>query len=155
MSRGKPSKNTQATSVMDEVIEKVEGEKLPLDSWPTTTLREYRLYNEEATKQNKKLGMCRYKIKQCPPDLHPKQRIIFRRNDQPSNPLKVFVSDDKIHFDETLVPGKTYDLPEYIIHYLSEKGNPIWQWVDNPDGSRETRVSHKEPRFSLNTVYAG
>ena len=82
MSRGKPSKNTQATSVMDEVIEKVEGEKLPLESWPTTTLREYRLYNEEATKQNKRLGMCRYKIKQCPPDLHPKQRIIFRRNER-------------------------------------------------------------------------
>lgn len=145
----------EETSVMDETIKKVEEQKLPLEEWPLNTLRDYRLYNEEARKQNKKLRMCRYPIKPCPVELHPKQRIIFRRNDQPSNPLKVFVSNDIIHFDEKLIPGRTYDLPEYIIHYLSEKGNPVWKWYENKDGSKETRISHKEPRFSLNTVYAG
>lgn len=130
-----------------------EETKLPIEEMPLTSIREYRLYNEEARRQNKKLRVCRYLIKQCPVDLHPKQRIIFGRNDQPSNPLPVFLSNHLIHFDEVLIPGKSYDLPECIINHLAEKGNPVWAWFDNPDGSRETRVSHKEPRFQLRTIY--
>src|SRR5689334_12873995 len=101
--------------------------ELPIDEMPLTSLREYRLYNEAARKANNKLGICRYKIKPCPVELHPKERIKFTRIDQPFNELKVYVSNDKIHFEKTLIPGKEYDLPEYIIHYLSEKGYPVWQ----------------------------
>lgn len=137
---------------MDETLKEAK-KKVHIDQMPLTTFREYRQYNEEARRLNKELGMCRYPIKQCPVDLHPKQRIKFGRNDQPSNPLKVFLSNHLIHFDETLIPGKVYDLPHCVINYLQDKGTPIYKWYDNPDGSRETRLSHKEPRFQLSTVY--
>lgn len=142
-----------STSLMDDTLTHVEKEKIPLEDMPLNSIRDYRLYNEQARMMNKKLRICRYPIKQCPVELHPKQRIVFRRNDQPSNPLPVHVSNHLIHFDETLIPGKTYDLPECIVAYLADKGNPVWKWYDNPDGSKETRISHKEPRFSLTTVY--
>lgn len=148
-----------SASAVEEAIElsntptKQETEKVAIEDMLLNTLRDYRLYNEEARRMNKKLKICRYAIKPCPVELHPHQRVVFRRNDQPSNPLPVYVSDEKIHFDKKLIPGKTYDLPEYIIHYLSEKGDPQWKWYDNADGSRETRISHKAPRFSLTPVY--
>lgn len=150
----RPATNKKAPKdTMTETIQAVDKEKLPIEDMPLETLRDYRLYNEEARKMNKKLKICRYPIKPCPVELHPKQRVIFRRNDQPENALKVHVSDCKIDYSETLYPGKAYDLPEYIVHYLSEKGDPVWGWVDNPDGSRETRVINKKPRFSLTPVY--
>lgn len=141
------------STILDTALKQAEVEKLPIEDMPLTSIREYRLYNEEARKLNKKLRMCRYPIKQCPVELHPKQRIVFGRNDQPSNPLPVFLSNHLIHYDETLIPGKTYDLPECIINHLAEKGNPVWKWITLPDGSKETVVSHKEPRFQLRTVY--
>jgi hypothetical protein len=139
--------------VLEATLKKVEQEKLPIEDMPLNTLRDYRLYNEEARKMNKKLRLCRYPIKQCPIELHPKQRVVFRSNDQPHNPQKVHLSNDLIHFDETLIPGKTYDLPECVVHHLATRENPEWGWFDNPDGSRETRVKSKRPRFSLTHVY--
>lgn len=148
-------KTAEVLEGMDEIIKKTQAEKLPIEEMPLETLRDYRLYNEEARRLNHKLRVCRYPVKQCPVDLHPKQRIKFTRRDQPLNPLNVYVSNENIHFDQTLIPGETYDLPECIIHYLSEKGNPIWKWFELPNGERETRVSHKEPRFALQHVYQG
>lgn len=145
--------NRTEGDVMTTSMQQVESEKLPIEDMPLNTLRDYRLYNEEARKMNKKLKICRYPIKQCPVELHPKQRVKFQRNDQPTNPLPVFVSNHLIHFDEKLIPGRIYDLPECIISHLSEKGDPVWGWVDLPDGGRETRVMTKKPRFSLTTVY--
>lgn len=144
-----------ANNVMDSLVNDAEPTKVAIEDMPLDNIRDYRLYNEEARKLNKKLKICRYPIKQCPVDLHPKIRVVFRRNDQPTNPLPVFVSNDLIHFDEKLIPGKTYDLPECIVHYLSEKGNPQWGWVENRDGSKETRVVSKTPRFSLTQAYDG
>lgn len=138
--------------VLDKTLESVE--KVSIEDMPLNSIRDYRLYNEAVRKENKKLGVCRYKIKPCPIELHPKQKVKFQRNDQPSNPLKVYVSNDIIHFDQTLTPGKTYELPEYIVHYLSSKGNPVWRWYDLPNGERETGISHYSPRFSLNLAYS-
>lgn len=140
--------------IMDESLKQVQEQEVDIEDMPLESLRDYRLYNTRARILNKKLKLLRYPIKQCPVDLHPKQRIVFGRNDQPSNPLPVFLSNHLIHFDETLIPGKTYDLPECIINHLAEKGTPVWKWYDNPDGSKETRISHKEPRFQIRTVYA-
>lgn len=142
-------------TVLDNSLKQVESEKLPIEEMPLNTLRDYRLYNEEARRLNKKLRLCRYPIKPCPQELHPKQRVIFRSNDQPNNPQKVFLSNDLIHFDETLIPGKTYELPECIIHHISTRENPEWGWFENADGSRETRIKSKKPRFSLTPVYQG
>ena len=139
---------------ISNVLESNTVENVSIDNMPLNTLRDYRLYNEEARKMNNKLRVCRYPIKPCPVELHPKQRVKFGRNDQPSNPLKVFLRNHLIEYDETLIPGQVYDLPECIIHYLSEKGTPVWKWFTNADGSKETRHSHKEPRFQIQTIYS-
>lgn len=138
---------------MSAVIAATESEKLPIEEMPLDTYEDYRAYNNEARILNKKLRVLRYPIKQCPIELHPMERVVFQRNDQPSNPLPVHLSNHLIHFDQTLIPGQTYDLPKCVIKHLGEKGNPIWNWFTNADGSRETRISHKDPRFSLRTVY--
>ena len=148
------SRTKKEDSIMDSSLKAAEAEKLPIDEMPLESLRDYRLYNEEASRLNKKLKVCRYPLKQCPIELHPKERVVFSRADQPSNPLPIYVSNSMIEFKETLIPGKTYDLPQCIVSYLAEKGVPVWKWFDKADGSRETGVSHKEPRFALRTIYA-
>ena len=67
-------------SVLDDMIVKKE-ENIAIEDMPLNTLRDYRLYNEAARRENKKLKLNRYKIKPCPEHLHPKQRIVFNRND--------------------------------------------------------------------------
>jgi len=137
---------------MDKMIADV-PEPHSIEQMPLTTYEEYREYNKAARKENKRLGMCRYPCKQCPVELHPKERVVFGRRDQPTNPLPVFLSNHLIHYEETLQPGKTYDLPRVVINYLAEKGTPIWKSHTNPDGSVDTRIDHYDPRFSLRTVY--
>lgn len=125
----------------------------PILAMPLTTFREYMAYNEAARKANKKFKYCRYPIKPCPEELHPKQRVIFSRNDQPTNPQPVYLRNHMIDFKKTLIPGKAYDLPHCVIEHLSNRGTSRWKWFDNPDGSRETRVYAYDPRFSLRTVF--
>lgn len=134
-------------------LPEAEVKKQPIEDMPLETLRDYRLYNEEARRLNKKLKMCRYPIKQCPVELHPHVRVIVSPTNKDTQPFKVHVSNDVIHFDKTLVPGQTYDLPEYIVHYLSEKGIPKWKIITKPDGSKDSVVSHMEPRFAVRTVF--
>jgi len=148
-----PITEENAIEKMDSAIGSV-AKKLPIEDMPLTTLREYMAYNTEALRLNNLYKIARYPIKPCPVELHPKERIVFGRNDQPSNPLKVYKSDSMIDFKMTLEPGKTYDLPTYIVDYLSKKGSPIWKWKTNPDGSKETFVDHYSPRFAIRTVYA-
>ena len=138
---------------IDSVLQENESVKLPIEDMPLESLRDYRLYNEEARKMNKKLRICRYPIKPCPVELHPKVRIKFSNNDKSINEIPVFVSNHLIHFDQKLTPGKEYDLPEYIASYLANKGYPVWGWVNLPDGSKETRVLNKQPRFSVTNVW--
>lgn len=148
-----PFSEDSAVKRMDQAIEAA-PKKLAIEDMPLNTLRDYMEYNKEARRLNKLYRIARYPIKPCPVELHPKERIVFGRNDQPSNPLKVYKSDDMIDFKMTLEPGKTYDLPVYIVDYLSKKGSPIWKWKSNADGSRETFVDHYAPRFAIRTVYA-
>lgn len=140
-------------NVMESSLEKSIPEKLPIEDMPLETLRDYRLYNEEARRLNKKLRLNRYPIKQCPIELHPKQRIKFGNNDQSLHPVNVLLSNHQIHFEQKLYPGKEYDLPECVVHYLSEKGYPVWGYVTLADGSRETMKVGVKPRFSVTTVY--
>jgi len=134
-----------------DVIEKTFTDSI--EDMPLTNYEEYKAYNKRAREMNKKLRTLRYPCKPCPVELHPHARVKFSRNDQPSNPLPVFVSNHLIHFKKTLIPGQTYDLPQCIINYLSDKGVPIWKYVEGKDGKRETVKSHSDPRFSLITVY--
>jgi hypothetical protein len=120
---------------IEETLESVEPKEIPIEEMPLTSLREYRQYNERARALNKQLGMCKYQIKPCPEELHPKERIVFQRKDQPSNPLDVFLSDDMIDFKQKLIPGRTYDLPKYVVSYLQSKGKNVWETTQNPDGS--------------------
>lgn len=137
-------------SIFDQIpLPKVES----IDEMPLETLRDYRLYNDEARKLNKKLKLCRYQIKQCPTDLHPKQKVKLENNDQTTHPIKVFLSNHLIHFDEELDPGKVHELPECVITYLSEKGYPIYERIEKPDGSKNTIQVGKKARFSVTSVW--
>lgn len=154
----RPRKTDQqvAHEVVTSMVKK--DEVVDIEDMPLNSLGDYMRYNKRARELNKKLKILRYPIKQCPVELHPMERVVFTRNDQPNNPLPVFLSNDMIHFDRTarkdqLVPGQTYDLPRCIVTHLAEKGTPIWKWFDNPDGSRETRKSGVTPRFALRTIY--
>lgn len=138
---------------MEKIIQEAPKDTA-VDKMPLTSYDEYKAYNLAARKENKRLKLCRYPCKPCPIPLHPSQRVIFNRTDQPLNALPVHLSNHLIHFEETLYPGKTYDLPCVVINYLADKGVPHWEWFTNPDGSSETRLDRKEPRFSLRTVYA-
>lgn len=145
--------NREQGDMMDSSLKQAEGEKMAIEDMPLENLRDYRLYNEEARKINKRLRICKYPIKQCPVELHPKQRIKFSNNDQSMNPVPIFVSNHLIHYDEKFTPGHIYDVPECIVHYLSEKGYPVWDWVTLKDGSRETMKTGMKARFSITTVY--
>jgi hypothetical protein len=143
-------------TILDDVTEKVALEDMPL-----TSIRDYRLYNEEARrlnikakKQNKAMKEAVHTIKQCPVELHPTQRVAVQDNSQPNNPIKVFLSNELIHFDKTLTPGKEYDLPQCVVTYLADKATAKMGYVNLPDGTRETRIINKIPRFSVRTVYA-
>ncbi len=143
-------------TVLENVTDKVELEDMPLE-----TLRDYRLYNEEvrrlnvkAKKANKALKEGVHPIKQCPVELHPVQRVAVQDNAQPSNPVRVFLSNELIHFDKLLTPGKEYDLPQCVVSYLADKATAKMGYVNLPDGTRETRIVNKVPRFSVRTVYA-
>lgn len=156
MARPRKSEDDMAQDVVASMVTK--PEEVNIEDMPLNTLGDYVRYNRKAREMNKKLKILRYPIKQCPTELHPMERVVFGRNDQPTNPLPVFLSNDLIHFDRTkprdrLIPGQTYDLPRCIVDYLSKKGTPIWKWYDNPDGSRETRKASVTPRFSLRTIY--
>lgn len=130
-----------------------EKKELAMEDMPLNSLADYLNYNKRAREINKRLRVLRHPIKQCPIELHPKQRVAFNRKDQPRNPLPVLLSNEMIEYKETLVPGKIYDLPLCVIDYLSQKGTAVWEWFDNPDGSRETRKAGMDPRFALRTVY--
>ena len=142
----------QNESFMDTQTQSTEP-KPSIEDMPLETIRDYRLYNEEARKLNKKLRVCRYPIKQCPIDLHPKQRVKFGVTDGSTQEVAVHVSNHLIHFDQKLKPGQIYDLPQCIVHHLSEKGYPIWGYRNKPDGTKETVKVDQKPRFSLTSVY--
>ena len=156
-----PAKEDLEAKTIDKIIEeapKKEKEEIAIEDMPLNSLSDYVRYNRRARELNKKLKICRYPAKPCPIELHPKETIVFSRNDQPTNPLPIYLSNDIIHFDRTkpkdqLVPGKTYELPRCIVQYLADKGTSDWKWFDNADGSRETRVASKKPRFALRTIY--
>ena len=155
------SKYLEQPAKIDKIIEAApKEEKLAKEDMPLENLTDYIRYNREARrlnvqakKLNKNLKEGIHPILPCPVELHPTEKIVFNRKDQPTNPLPVMLSNDMIDFKMTLIPGKTYDLPRCVIAYLSKKGTPNWQWFDNADGSRETRVASMDPRFALRTIY--
>lgn len=161
MARPRKTNEEQSNTLVNEMLTKsisTKPDEIAMEDLPLTNLGEYSRYNRRAREMNKKLKVLRYPIKQCPIELHPHERVVFARNDQPNNPLPVYLSNDMIHFDRTSIkdqlrPGKEYDLPRCIVQHLADKCVPIWKWYDNPDGSKETRKSSSTPRFSLRTVY--
>lgn len=151
----RPKKKTKEDTLLEEVKQnKKDLMEVPIEEMPLNTIGDYVRYNERCRALNKRLGLCRYKVKQCPLELHPKQRVIFNRRDQPKNPLPVYLEDEMIYYKEKLIPGRTYDLPLNVIDHLASKGNPIWDWVEKPNGEKETKKVATDPRFALRTVYS-
>jgi len=149
------SKVTKKDTLLDKIHdEKTSKGELKIDEMPLNSLGDYLKYNEVARKENKRLGLRRYPIKQCPVELHPKQRIIFSRVDQPTNPLPVFLSNHMIEFKDKLIPGRTYDLALCVIDYLAKKGTPVYDMFDLPNGDRISKEVSRNPRFALRNVYS-
>lgn len=142
----------------NEIDEIISNAPITLENMPLHDMQDYIKYNKEVMKQNKRLKAARYLIKPCPVDLHPHERIVFERIDQPKNKLKVKLLNHMIDFEKELVPGQTYDLPVYVVNWLASKGYPVWERVklqDKKEGQSETcRMSHKTPRFALRSVRA-
>ena len=151
--REKKTKEIQNENDIGAIIKSAPVDINDINEMPLNTLADYIRYNEEARKVNKKLRIRRYPIKPCPIELHPKEKVVFSRNDQPANPLPVYLSNDMIDYKETLFPGKTYELPRCVIEYLAKKGTPHWRWFTKPDGSKETGIDSYAPRFALRTIY--
>jgi hypothetical protein len=150
------AKAESESTLLDQVQEnRTSQEDQSIENMPLNSLDDYRRYNARARAMNKKLRVLRYPIKQCPVEMHPTQRIVFSRKDQPKNPLPVFLSNADIEFKKTLMPGQTYDLPVCVIDYLAKKGTPIWDWVEKANGEKETVQVASDPRFALRTVYEG
>src|SRR5690606_2765572 len=107
MVKSTDNKSEKVNTMINTLEQSVE---IPLEEWPLNTYRDYRIYNEEARKKNKKARKYIYEIKQCPEELHPKQRIKFGNNDKTLHPIPVYLSNHLIHFDRKLVPGQIYEL---------------------------------------------
>lgn len=152
MSRPRKDQYAEAKELTASMVTKPDAE-VDINDMPLTTLGEYLRYNAKARELNKKLRIARYPIKQCPIELHPKERVQFSRNDGNNNKLPVYISNEMIEFKMDLEIGKTYDLPRCVVEHIAGKGTPEWKWFTNPDGSKETRISHYNPRFSLRTIY--
>lgn len=155
---GRRPKREVETSIdlLSTIQQRAENEGKPetaIEDLPLNTLGDYLHYNERARAINKKLKVARHKIKQCPVELHPKQRVIITRNNGQKNPIPVFLSDERIEYKESLIPGKTYDLPLCVIDHLAERGVDNFGWVENADGSTETKKVSSDPRFSIRTIY--
>jgi len=165
MPRGRPKKVNPVEEVREEEVakltlpqileEKKEAvqKETPIEFLPLECYADYKEYNRRARLENKRAKRCIYPIKQCPLEYHPTQRVVFERVDQPKNALPVKLCTDMIDFQKTLYPGKVYDLPIAVLKFLAQKGVPIWDWFENADGSKETRISHYEKRFALRSVF--
>lgn len=140
---------------IEKVMEDAENAPLPPDEMPLETLKDYIAYNEAARKANKRLRRCEYPAKPAPLELHPHQRVIVRWSNKTraGNPIPIKLSDSLIDFDKTLDPGKEYDLPVCVVSHLEGKGTDVYEWVDKADGSSETAVVDKLPRYSVQTVH--
>src|SRR5271169_6650952 len=105
------SRKKNESQISHELVDEmcVKSEAVRIEDMPLNTLEDYLRYNAEARKLNKKLRICRYPVKQCPAELHPKVRVEFMRNDGSNCDLPVYKSDEMIHFDMKLSPGKVYD----------------------------------------------
>ena len=139
---------TKIDKILEDAPKKVAIEDMPLNS-----LGDYLRYNKEARALNKKLRICRYPIKQCPEELHPQETIILSNTNKNIMPVSVFLSNEMIHFDKKLIPGKQYTLPRCIVEHLAEKGTANWQRVTKSDGSVDVAITSKTPRFAIRTIY--
>ena len=145
------------TEVIDEVkaSPEVVTQEVPINEMPLITFRDYRLYNERARSENKRLKLNRYPIEQAPVELHPTQRVrISRKDGQASNVIPVHLSNHLIHYEKKLIPGKIYDIPVCVLHFLEKRGHPVWNWFEGKNGARETGIDHYDPRFAISNVYS-
>ena len=149
---GRPRKEEERQIPIETIIDRA-PKPTAIDEMPLTNYEEYKKYNAAARKENRRLRVCRYPCRPCPVPLHPTERIVFGRSDQPMNAIPVYLSNHLIDFKKTLYPGKAYDLPRVVINYLAEKGTAQWEVYEKADGSSDTRIASIDPRFTLRTIY--
>lgn len=116
-----------------------------LSKLPLKTMQDYNAYNEKA----RDLGV---PIKPAPSSLHSHKKVKFLRRDGMTHPVNLKFRNDKIDFEKKVEHGKVYEIPTMVIKQYQKLGIPQYEQVKYPDGTSETRFSHKEPRFAFQIV---
>lgn len=78
----------------------------------------------------------------------PTKQMKFMRNDQPENPMNVYLRKvvynaeknckEMVDFRKTLVPGKAYELPDPVIDFLNTRSEPTYGERPDPENNRQT-----------------
>ena len=142
------------TDFLEEVKAIKKASEPQIDEMPLETLGDYCRYNEAARKVNKRLRLCRYRIKPCPAELHPQEKVIIERKDGSSGPIPIYLSNDMIDYNNKITPGVVYEMPRCVVEYIAGKSSPEWGMVDKKDGSKTCVKVRNNPRFAVRTVYA-
>lgn len=143
--RPKGVKNKEEVLSKDDpillLIEEVRGLKRDLES----TQRQ--LEDQKKTPVSVRLENKKKKFS-APQYSGPMRRMKFMRNDQPENPMNVCLKkvvysaehDRKeiVDFSKTLVPGKTYDLPDPVVEFLNTRSVPTYGERADPENPRQT-----------------
>ena len=144
MARGRPrnSEMGQAVLVREETFEEIE--KMPLE-----TFEDYDAYNSKA----RKLGI---PCKSPHVELHKHLRCkVTRLDGQANNAIRIRKRNNRIDFDETIMPGQEVELPEMIVDFLGTLSYPQYKQLQHSDGTAETVFSHNMPRFAVSVLSRG
>ena len=155
--RRKPQ-TVPGVSPIDKAIsaaDKKSESEISIDKMSLKSLGDYMRYNKKARELNHILRICKYPIKPCPVELHPKDWVVVNHTNQSRNDIPIMLSNDMIDFNMKIKPGKKVHLPRCVIEHIASKGKPHYAWFDNPDGSKETKVAYSDPRFAVRTIYEG
>lgn len=142
MNKQKKAPDTQeAKQVMD----------IDPDTYEFRSLADFETFNRWARKNG-------HPVRVPTEEYHKKVKIKFQRFDQPDNVLKVRVRNRQIDWSGQLIPGKTYNLPKPVIHFLNRLATPIYKEVKVNDGGEttiETQQVGEKSRFSCQIVDFG
>lgn len=125
-------------------MSKKEEESFDIDTFKIKSIEDFEIYNRAA----RKIGR---PVKVPDESYHKKIKVKFQRFDQPDNVLKVRVRNKSIDWTGQLKPGRIYDLPLPVVHFLNRLAVPIFEEVQVNDGSQtktETKQTGERNRFS-------
>lgn len=68
----------------------------------------------------------------------PLVKVKFQRNDQPDNPMTIKLRNHLIDWEDTLHPGREYELPQPVIDFINSRKEPKYAEMQDPKNPRQT-----------------